>query len=107
MKAFLAATVVALPLLFASEAFAQKKLSDDHLDLGAMSCGDFLTDAETASEDDLGVLFMWLDGYLSGVSGDTVLKFSGIQSFAGRLIDYCAGRPKARLLDAARATGIQ
>lgn len=107
MKALLAAAAVALPLLFATEASALKMLAADHIDFGALSCGDFLNEAETASEEDLGVVIMWLDGYLSGVSGDTVLKFSGVELFAENLVDYCARSPGSRLLDAARAVGIQ
>ncbi len=76
------------------------------IDFGSYTCESFLYDISDASEEDIGAVFLWLDGYLSGVSGDTVLRWNGLESFAENLVNRCQTRGRERLLDAARRVGI-
>jgi acid stress chaperone HdeB len=76
------------------------------IQFNSIRCGDFLQDLAEADEDSIGFIFMWLDGYLSGVSGDTVLRWRGLEGFTEELIDYCANSPRSRVLEAAREVGI-
>ncbi|MCB1609347.1 MAG: hypothetical protein KDI71_20475 [Xanthomonadales bacterium] len=76
------------------------------IDFGAIRCSEFISDLADASEEDAAAIFLWLDGYLSGVSGDTVLRWNGLENFAENLVDRCASRGNERLLDAARRVGI-
>ncbi|MEZ5580532.1 MAG: HdeA/HdeB family chaperone [Candidatus Competibacteraceae bacterium] len=54
---------------------------------------------------DAGVVLMWIDGYLSGVSGDTSLNWKDLEKFSTNLVAYC-GKPDEKVLDAAEAVGI-
>lgn len=76
------------------------------IDFGAIRCSEFIYELADASEEDAAALFLWLDGYLSGVSGDTVLRWNGLESFAENLVERCDRRPNERLLDAAERVGI-
>jgi acid stress chaperone HdeB len=54
----------------------------------------------------MGVVFMWIDGYLSGVSGDKVLSWKNLEKFSIDLVAYCASKPDEKVLDAAEEVGI-
>lgn len=93
-------------LLMPAMAQAQKRSSMPDIDFGSVSCKEFLEEIAASSEDDAGAILLWLDGYLSGVSGDTVLRWRGLEQFAEALIERCADRGREKLLDAARKVGI-
>ena len=101
--AVIAASLVALS---ASPAMAKKQGVQD-IDFSQITCGDFVADLQTASAEDVGVIFMWLDGYLSGVSGDTTLRWDGMQDFGTNLVDLCKKKPKMKVLDASEEVGIE
>lgn len=84
-----------------------KRKGNDNIDFGAINCRTFIEDVANGSEDDVGALMLWLDGYLSGVSGDTVLRFDSLEEFGGNLVDHCARRGGDNLLDAAKRVGIE
>ena len=65
----------------------------------------FMKDLSTASEQDAGAIMLWLDGYLSGVSGDTTMRPDAMGKFAEKLIDRCSKNPDLKLLDAAKQAG--
>lgn len=102
----LALLVVALAVV-AAPTEARKKQTAENIDFSAISCRDFMEELAAASEEDAGAILLWLDGYLSGVSGDTVLRFDGLEQFAQNLAEHCNRRGGDRLLDAARKVGIQ
>lgn len=104
MKKLFAAGVL-LGMVFATPAMAGKQ-GMKNIDFGQVSCREFIEDIATGSEDDAAAVLLWLDGYLSGVSGDTVLNWRGFESFADRLVEYCGNNRKTKLLDAARRVGI-
>lgn len=91
--------------VLAQPADARKGRVQD-IDFGSYTCEAFLYDVADASEEDIAAVFLWLDGYLSGVSGDTVLRWNGLESFAENLVNRCQNRGRERLLDAARRVGI-
>lgn len=86
---------------------AQKRSATQNIDFATISCSQFIEDVASSSEDDVGALMLWLDGYLSGVTGDTVLRFDSLEAFGTNLVDRCAARGNERLLDAARKVGIE
>ncbi|MEO5347852.1 MAG: HdeA family protein [Magnetococcus sp. YQC-9] len=100
---FCASLVVINP----AHAKKQNNNNSDNIDFGSYTCGQFLKEAASGDEDDIGVVLMWIDGYLSGVSGDTVWKPSEFVRFSERLANYCASRPNMNLLEAAKSKGIQ
>jgi len=102
-----AVAALAVAMLWGGVADARKQQATQNIDFSTISCRDFMRDLSTASEDDAGAILLWLDGYLSGVSGDTVLRFDGLEQFAKNLTEHCNRRGNDRLLDAARKVGIQ
>ena len=106
MNKLIVASLISAALTVAAPAAAQRKQTQN-IDFGAISCQQFLEDVSNASEDDVGAIMLWLDGYLSGVSGDAVLRFGGLEQFGQNLVTHCANRGSDRLLDAARMVGIQ
>ncbi|MBF0339402.1 MAG: hypothetical protein HQL95_00385 [Magnetococcales bacterium] len=104
-------TVIALLLcasqFVATPGHARKQSQDQAIDFGSYTCRQFLEEAASGSEEDIGVVLMWIDGYLSGVSGDTVWKPNEFAEFSGRLAEYCAKNGNKKLLEAAKHKGIQ
>lgn len=86
---------------------AQKQNYNSDIDFGSLTCRDFVEDIQTMSEDDLGAILLWLDGYLSGVTGDHVLSWGGFETFAEYLVTHCQRNGRQLLLNAARQVGIE
>ena len=88
-------------LLFSTSVLAKKE-QNIKFDMNDLTCKELIE----MDEDSMGVLLMWLDGYLSGVTGDT--RFDGDQfgSFAGSLGEYCAKNQNSKVLDASHELGI-
>jgi len=108
MKNSAIALVAVIAALLAAPVDAKKKQAgNEPIDFGAISCNQFLQDIASGSEEDAAGVFLWLDGYLSGVSGDTVLRFDSLEQFGLNLVDHCSKRGRDRLIDAARKVGIQ
>ena len=95
----LAASLLAPPVL-------AKKSQMRNIDFGEITCGEFLQELSTSSAEDAGVVLMWIDGYLSGVSGDTSLDWKDLETFSTNLVAYCGKKPDEKVLDAAEAVGI-
>lgn len=96
-----------LAFAFAAAPVQAQKMDYSDIDFGALTCSDFIQDVQTMSEDDLGAILLWLDGYLSGVTGDHVLNWGGFENFAENLITYCQRNGRQSLLNAARWVGIE
>jgi acid stress chaperone HdeB len=108
MPALLRSLVCAAILLLAATgpALAKKQQQPQNIDFGAISCKDFVLEIADADEESAGIILMWLDGYLSGVSGDTTLNWKTLESFSGALMDACAKKPGKKVLDVAKDVGI-
>jgi acid stress chaperone HdeB len=94
-------------MAFALPAQAGKHSNQANIDFSRITCGEFIQDIVKVSDDDAGAVMLWIDGYLSGVSGDTVLDWKSMERYTERLVDYCLDNKRAKLLDAARKVGIQ
>lgn len=105
MNRLLIAMILAFALTVPAQ--AQKQDYNSDIDFGSLSCHDFVQDIQTMSEDDLAAVLLWLDGYLSGVTGDHLLSWGGFELFAENLITYCQRNGRQLLLDAARQVGIE
>lgn len=104
MNKWIAGSVMAAALGLCASNPAQ---ASDNIDFGAITCKTFLTDVAAASEDDVAGMMLWLDGYLSGVSGDAVMRFDAMEAFGENLVAHCSKRGNDKLLDAARKVGLQ
>ena len=100
---------IAASLLAAALALAGVDASAraDTLDFSTITCTSFIEDVAAGSEDDAAAVMMWLDGYLSGVSGDTVLRFDAMEAFGTNLVEHCASNGATKLLDAAKKVGLE
>ncbi len=93
--------------LFAANESEAKKSQIQKIDFAGYTCSSFLQEIASSSEEDAGAVLLWLDGYLSGVSGDAVLNFKGLEEFSAKLVTHCKDNGDDRLLDAAKKVGIQ
>lgn len=100
-----AALCASATLLISTPVLAKKTQMQD-IDFGAITCGEFMQEMSKSSSEDAGVVLMWIDGYLSGISGDTVLNWKNLEQFSTDLIAYCGSKPAAKVLDAAEEVGI-
>lgn len=103
----IAATLCLATSLLASGPVAAKKAQMQNIDFGTITCGSFLKELSTGNAEDAGVVLMWIDGYLSGVSGDTTLDWSNLETFSKELVEYCGNSQDTKVLDAAKKVGIE
>jgi len=101
-----AAWCLAATALAASPTQAAKQAQMNNINFGAITCGEFLQELSSSSAEDAGVVLMWIDGYLSGVSQDTTLDWKNLEKFSTDLVAYCGNQPNTKVLDAAEAVGI-
>ena len=99
--------LVAAGLVAVAPGVEAKKSQMQDIDFGSYTCEQFVQETATASADDMGGVLLWLDGYLSGISGDTVLSWSGLQTFTEALINYCSRNSDTMMLDAAEKVGVE
>jgi len=95
-----------LVLATAAPALAKKQQQSENIDFGAITCKEFVLEIAEADSESAGMILLWLDGYLSGVSGDTTLKWKPLEKFSEALMDTCAKKPGSKVLDVARQVGI-
>ncbi|MBF0583177.1 MAG: hypothetical protein HQL80_02950 [Magnetococcales bacterium] len=98
--------VLSLALIVSTPAQARKS-RNEVINFGSYTCQAFLEEAAQGSEEDVGIVLMWLDGYLSGISGDTVFNMKEFGEFSERLAEYCSRHGNVKLLDAAERKGIE
>lgn len=101
-------TVIALALVsifaFSNNAFAKKQQSV-HINVRDLSCGELVT----MNEELMVVMLMWLEGYLSGVTGDTTFDEKEFTTFAGALGEYCVNNKnsKVKVIDASNQVRVR
>ncbi len=106
MKHSLAVAALCCSSLLISMPVLAKKAGVQNINFGEITCGEFMKEIAAGSAEDAGVVLMWIDGYLSGVSGDTVLKWNDLEKFSTNLVAYSGKKPGEKVLDAAEAVGI-
>ena len=105
-RSLITAILCLFAALFTSSTALAKKTQIHDIDFGAITCNEFMQKIAKGSSEDTGVVLMWIDGYLSGVSGDKVLSWKNLEKFSTDLITYCSSKPNKRVLDAAEEVGI-
>ena len=91
------AAILTLALVMAMPVGAQaaKKEVKQQVDMSKYTCGELLSE----SEDDMGVVLIWIDGYLSGKTGDMTVDLEFISKLAEGVGGACASNKKARVMD--------
>ena len=97
---------LALSLAAAAPALAKKQQQPQNIDFGAVTSKEFIAEIAAGDEESAGIILMWIDGYLSGVSGDAVLNWKTLEAFSGSLMEACAKKPGKKVLDVAKDIGI-
>lgn len=92
-KYFLA--IVTVAMLGAAPFTAQSAEQD----VAKISCKDFLSDKQNIS-----MMVMWIDGYMSGRSGNTSISDAWMEKLGTHLGTYCAKNPSKTIMDAIEAT---
>lgn len=92
-------------VLFTFTAQAAKR--SQNIEFSDISCTQFIQGLAEMDEDGAAYVMMWLDGYLSGVSGDTELNWNSLERIGNNLVDYCAEHGDTEVLEAAKEVGIQ
>jgi acid stress chaperone HdeB len=90
--ALLGLSMLVLPSVQAAEKAIKKS---EKLDMASYTCADLLAE----NEDDAGTILLWIDGYLSGKTGDTVINMDFIGELAENVGEKCGADGKAKLLD--------
>ena len=106
-RSFAVAALCLATGLLVSGPVAAKKAQMQNIDFGSITCGAFLKELSTGTADDAGIVLMWIDGYLSGVSGDTELDWGNLEKFSKDLVDHCGKNADTKVLEAAKNVGIE
>lgn len=91
MKKLLLMILAAMWLVFP---LAKPAQADDKLDMGKVTCAEFLE----LDPEEIAYLYFWLDGYLSAKSGDLVLDPSTAESDVEELMKACRANKNSTLL---------
>lgn len=70
----------------------------EETDVANIKCSEFLEDKEG-----MGMLLMWLDGYASQKSDNTVLSDEWIEKLGKHMGTFCSQNPDTPILEAAKA----
>jgi acid stress chaperone HdeB len=106
-RSFVVTALCLAASLLVSGPVAAKKAQMQNIDFGTITCGAFLKELSTSTAEDAGVVLMWIDGYLSGVSGDTDLDWGNLEKFSKDLVEYCGNNSNTKVLEAAKKVGIE
>jgi acid stress chaperone HdeB len=78
-----------------AEAKRGVKPPPDKINMSAYSCKDLLAE----NVESMGAVILWIDGYLSGKTGDTTLSMEFLSNLGQAVGAQCAANPKAKVLD--------
>ncbi len=89
MKLFM---ILVLTVFMGFSSIAQAKDTD----LAKVACKDFLA----MPQDKIGLMLMWIDGYLSGKSDDTVINEEWMKELGTHVATFCAKESNKTIMDA-------
>jgi acid stress chaperone HdeB len=69
------------------------------IDMSKCTCEDMLTEKDDQL---VKAALVWIDGYVSGKSGDTRISLDELKGLARQLESYCKANPATPILDAAK-----
>ncbi len=106
MKKIIALFLVCGLVFIVSSTASAKKKGLENIQFGTITCQEFIEGIAESDEETVGLILMWIDGYLSGVSGDTELNWEGLETISTSLVDSCSKSPQKKVLDVAKSVGI-
>ncbi len=94
MKKMIVFVIAAILVLsFSGAAFAKR--GANAVDMDEYTCNDLMKERV----ENIGLVLMWVDGYLSCKTGDLVLDEEWVQEMAETIGDACQANPNAYLID--------
>ncbi len=93
-KTLLCCLMLCVVVGFASLAWAGKK-TEASVDMGAYTCQDLAKE----NSEDIGLVLMWVDGYISCESGELTMNETWIMEMATYISEACVAEPSRRLID--------
>ena len=85
---------------------ARAENKHSNIDLSTFTCKDFLSAMQQGQEQEMRSLAMWLDGYLSGISGNTEVDWQELRQYSNDLVAYCRDNPASVMREAALKAGM-
>ena len=95
MKTFWTLFVTGALLLFSFSGLAH---AAGEQDMAKISCKDFLSDTQN-----MPMMIMWMDGYMSGKSDNTTMSNEWIEKFGKHLGEFCGKNPGKTIMQAMEA----
>ena len=89
-------TAAAVSMLFAAP-FASYATEQD-VDVAKITCKEFLE-----AKNNMPMMLMWIDGYMSGKSDNTVISDAWMEKLGMHLGTYCGKNPGKTIMDAMEA----
>ena len=99
--------VMASVALMSVPAHAAKIQKNEKIDFSVFTCHAFLDRFTGFDREDASTMLVWIDGYLAGVSSDTVLDFDNLEKYSEEIVDYCKTHGNRLFLEAARMAGVR
>ncbi|MCX5895947.1 MAG: HdeA/HdeB family chaperone [Proteobacteria bacterium] len=76
-----------------------KQATTQSVDVAKCTCNDLLNEKD---EKVIAAGLVWVDGYLSGKTGDTRIDFNSLKRLSDRIETYCKNNPTMPILDAVK-----
>lgn len=93
MKKFIMSAIIAA--VFCSAPLAA--LAED-IDMGKITCQEFMDD-----EENMPMMIMWIDGYMSAASNNTILNDAWLERLGIHLGTFCGTTPSKTIMQAIEA----
>lgn len=74
-------------------------LAKDDTDMAKISCKEFLAQ----DKDKIGMMLVWIDGYMSAKSDNTVMSSEWMEKLGTHMGTYCGKNPAKTMMDAINA----
>ena len=97
MKKTISLTLAVTLTCFSVSSLAKAKKSEE-FDVAKMTCQELMDDEEHIAD-----WLIWIDGYLSSESGDTIMSKESMESIGEHMGKYCAKHKKKTIMDAIKA----
>lgn len=91
----------------ACSGFSTAHAADDRpeIDITRFTCEAFMQELQNGQAQDMRNLAIWLDGYLTSITGEKSLNWKSLQQFFDDLVEYCRAHSKSDLFEAAHNSG--
>ena len=77
----------------------QMSVAADDTDMGKITCKEFLGGGEQG----ISTMLVWIDGYMSAKSDNTVMSKAWMEKLGGHMGSYCAKNPSNTVMQAIEA----